>query len=51
MEELIRTLELIGVSADECALIRAYYGNNIDSLREHVLYMRALFDDRHEYVD
>ena len=47
----MQILENIGVSAEERALIRAYYGDNIECLREHVLYMRAILDDRHEYVD
>lgn len=51
MEELMQILEIIGVSTDERALIRMYYGNDIDSLRKCVTYMRAVLDDRHEYVD
>lgn len=51
VEEMIATLKRIGVPADECDRVREYYANDLDGLAEYVLYMRAIFDDRHEYVE
>ena len=50
MEVLIKHLEEIGLPAAEIERVKRYYGNDIDGLSEYVLYMRAMFDDRHEYI-
>ena len=50
MEEMIKTLRRIGLPGEEIERIKAYYRNDLDGLKCYVLYMRALFDDRHEYV-
>jgi hypothetical protein len=41
----------IGLPAAEIERVKRYYANDIDGLSEYVLYMKAMFDDRHEYVD
>lgn len=51
MDDLIEMLVKIGLPAAEIERVKRYYGNDIDGLSEYVLYMRAMFDDRHEYVD
>jgi len=48
---MIETLKRIGMPAAEIERVKRYYENDIDGLNEYVLYMKALFDDRHEYVD
>ena len=50
MEEMIKTLRRIGLPGEEIERIKAYYRNDLDGLKCYVLYMRALFDDCHEYV-
>lgn len=50
MNELIETLVKIGLPAAEIERVKHYYGNDIDGLNAYVLYMRAMFDDRHEYL-
>lgn len=50
MEELIQTLIEIGLPSEERERIREYYRDDELGLRHYVRYMRALFDDRHEYV-
>ena len=50
MEEMIKTLRRIGLPGEEIERIKAYYRNDFDGLKSYVLYMRALFDDCHEYV-
>lgn len=51
MDEMISTLERIGLPESECKRIREEYRDDLDGLSLFVLYMRALLDDRHEYVD
>lgn len=51
MDEMIMTLSKLGLPAEECERIRAFYKNDTEGLREYVVYMRAMLDDRHEYVD
>lgn len=48
---MIKTLRNIGLPAEEIERIRVYYKNDIDGLRQYTLYMRAMLDDRHEYLD
>ena len=50
MEELLKRLEEIGLPVTEIERVKRYYGNDIDGLSKYVLYMRAMFDDRHEYL-
>lgn len=50
MEQLIETLREIGLPADEVERICIFYNNDPDGLRSYVLYMRAVLDDRHEYI-
>lgn len=47
----MKTLKKLGVPAEERRRIRAYYRDDTDGLRAYVLYMRAILDDGHEYVD
>ena len=51
MDKLIKTLLKIGLPANEIQRVTDYYRNDLDGLRRYVLYMQALFDDRHEYLD
>lgn len=50
MNELIETLRRIGVPESELRRIMEMYRDDLDGLKHYVLYMRALLDDRHEYV-
>lgn len=50
MEKLYERLESLGY--DTAGLRRAEAaGCNRDALRDYVLYLIAVYDDRHEYVD
>ena len=51
MEKMLETLKQIGLPADEIIRVTTYYGPDVDGLTQYVLYMRAMFDDRREYVD
>ena len=46
MEKMIEWLRMIGWTDDKLAYVAAHY----DELREYLLYLRAVYDDRHEYV-
>ena len=50
MDEMMAYLKRIGLPDDERKRIREYYRDDLDGLAAYVLYMRALFDDQHEYV-
>jgi len=50
MEQMIEILKSIGLPADEITRVSAYYGSDIDGMKQYVLYMKAMFDDRHEYI-
>jgi len=50
MEQMIETLKRIGLPADEITRVTIYYGSDIDGMKQYVLYMKAMFDDRHEYI-
>lgn len=50
MEQLLKVLESLGLPANEVERIRQYYRNDLDGLRDYVIFMRAMLDDRHEYV-
>lgn len=50
MEQLLKTLLDIGLPDAEVQRIREYYRNDEPGLRDYVLYMRAMCDDRHEYI-
>ena len=51
MEELMKTLELIGIPTEQRAAIHDHYDGDLDGLTLYVLYCVAMFDDRHEYLD
>lgn len=51
MEKLIELLETLGYTADETQQICAAYIRDPDGVMEYFLYLRAIFDDRHEYLD
>lgn len=51
MDELIKKLNALGLPAGERKRVLAYYQGDPEGLRAYVLYMRAMLDDRHEYVD
>lgn len=48
---MLKTLVKIGFPADQCDRIREHFDGDSEGLRRYVLYCRALFDDRHEFVD
>lgn len=50
METIFEKLKQIGLADDEIARIKTYYQNDPDGLLHYYLYMRAILDDRHEYV-
>ena len=50
VEEMIAELARIGMPDRECRRIRAEYRDDLEGLAMYVLYMRAILDDRHEYV-
>ena len=50
MDKMFETLKNIGLPDEEIARIKAYYTNDPDGLRDYLLYVQALFDDRHEYI-
>ena len=50
MEDMIAELKQIGLPDDECARVREQYRDDLEGLAMYVLYMRAMFGDRHEYV-
>jgi hypothetical protein len=51
MEELLNTLMQIGVPANEIQRVSDCYRGDVPGLKDYVLYMRAMLDDRHEYLD
>ena len=51
VDEMIATLKRIGVPDSECNRLREQYRDDLDGLAMYVLYMRAILDDRHEYVE
>jgi len=50
MEQLLKTLREIGLPDAEVERLRRYYRDDEPGLRQYVTYMRALMDDRHEYI-
>ena len=50
MNEMIAVLKRLGIDENECNRIREQYRDDLDGLAVYVLYMRAMFDDQHEYV-
>ena len=50
MEQLLETLQNIGLPAVEIERIKAFYQNDLEGLRSYTLFMRAMLDDRHEYI-
>ena len=51
MEQLLKILSEIGMPDHEVQRIREYYRDDEPGLTEYVTYIRALMDDRHEYLD
>ena len=51
MEMLLRTLTEIGLPAEELCRVREYYKDNEGGLWRYLLYMSALLEDWHEYLD
>ena len=43
-------LKELGIPANERKRLRAYYRDDPIGLRDYVLYMQAILDDRHEYI-
>lgn len=50
MEEMLGILKDIGLPECERDRIRDQYRDDLEGLAMYVLYMRAILDDRHEYV-
>lgn len=50
MNTIIDELRKIGLPEEEIFRILTCYQNDFDGLQHYYLYMRAMFDDRHEYV-
>ena len=50
MGEMILVLEKMGFPQNETERVRAFYRDDPEGLRDYVLYMRAILDDRHEYI-
>ena len=46
MEKMIEWLRSIGWTDDGLTYVAAHY----DELQEYLMYLRAVYDDRHEYV-
>ena len=51
MEKTIETLKRIGLPDAEIMRVLKYYADDTNGLQQYVLYMRAMFDDQHEFVD
>ena len=51
MDELLKTLKEIGVPTKEIQRVSDCYQGDVPGLKDYVLYMRAMLDDRHEYLD
>ena len=51
MDEMIGTLQRIGLPDDEVKRIREQYRDDLDGLAAYVLYMRAMFDDLNQYYE
>jgi len=51
MDELLKTLKEIGVPTKEIQRVSECYQGDEPGLKDYVLYMRAMLDDRHEYLD
>ena len=47
MNEMLDWLRSIGWAEEQIAYVAA----NFDNLQEYLLYLRAVYDDRREYVD
>ena len=50
MEKLLQTLYEIGLPVAEVLRVGECYRDDEPGLREYVGYMRAMLDDRHEYI-
>lgn len=50
MEKMIEMLKSIGIPDDEIRRVIEYYHNDFEGFRQYYLYMRAMFDDREQYI-
>ena len=50
MNELQEELKRLGLPENELARVSAYYGDDYEGLAMYVLFMKAMFDDAHQYV-
>lgn len=50
MEKMIETLKKIGIPDDELNRVIEYYRDDSNGFRQYYLYMRAMFDDREQYI-
>ena len=50
MEKLIETLRNIGIADAICDDVIKRYDGDIEGLRNYVLLVQAMMDDRHEYM-
>lgn len=51
MEEMIKTLERIGIPEEQCEGIRRNFDGDLDRLTYYVLFCMAMFDDRNQYYE
>ena len=51
VDDMMMTLERIGVPENERKRIKEYYGDDLDGMSEYVLYMRAMLDDFDQYYE
>ena len=50
MEELLNALKEIGLPSGEVQRVGDFYRDDEPGPKDYVLYMRAILDDRHEYL-
>lgn len=50
MEKIIEMLKNIGIPDDEIRRVTEYYNDDLEGFRQYYLYMRAMFDDREQYI-
>lgn len=50
MEKMIEMLKNIGISDDEIRRVTECYHDDFEGFRQYYLYMRAMFDDREQYI-
>lgn len=50
MEKMIETLKNIGIPDDEINRVAECYRDDFEGFKQYYLYMRAMFDDREQYI-